>query len=111
MAGGRTASLLQIVAVALAVAILFSTDAGVAMALTLTSSAFQSGGKIPSRFTCEGADRSLSFRARGVPDQGYRACRGGISVGNNSDIHRLGLPGSAVSGRFRAVNCLSSEHS
>ena len=56
MAGGRTASLLRIVAVALAVAVLFSTDAGVAMALTLTSSAFQAGRQdsvadLPARAT------------------------------------------------------------
>ena len=67
MAGGRTASLLRIVAVALAVAVLFSTDAGMAMALTLTSSAFQPGGKIPSRFTCEGDDRSPPLAIEGVP--------------------------------------------
>ena len=40
---GARRALLRIVAVALAVAVLFSTDAGMAMALTLTSSAFQAG--------------------------------------------------------------------
>ena len=67
MAGGRTASLLRTVLVALALAVLFSTDAGMAMALTLTSSAFQPGGKIPSRFTCEGDDRSPPLAIEGVP--------------------------------------------
>jgi Raf kinase inhibitor-like YbhB/YbcL family protein len=67
MARGRTASILRTVVVALALAILFSTGASMAMALTLTSSAFQPGGKIPSRFTCEGDDRSPPLTIVGVP--------------------------------------------
>lgn len=67
MAGGRAASMLRTVVVALAVPALFSTDAGMAMALTLTSSSFQPGGKIPSRFTCEGDDRSPPLAIEGVP--------------------------------------------
>ena len=46
---------------------LSSTDAGMAMALTLTSSAFQAGGKIPSRYTCEGDDVSPPLAIDGVP--------------------------------------------
>jgi hypothetical protein len=42
-------------------------DAGVAMALTLTSSAFQPGGTIPSKYTCEGDDISPPLAIDGVP--------------------------------------------
>ena len=38
------------------------------MPLTLTSSAFQQGGAIPSRFTCEGTDTSPPLAWSGVPD-------------------------------------------
>jgi Raf kinase inhibitor-like YbhB/YbcL family protein len=38
------------------------------MPLTLTSSAFQQGGPIPSRFTCEGTDTSPPLAWSGVPD-------------------------------------------
>ncbi len=67
MAGGRVASILWTAFLVLAVQALFSTYAGMAMALTLTSSAFQPGGKIPSRFTCEGDDVSPPLKIDGVP--------------------------------------------
>jgi Raf kinase inhibitor-like YbhB/YbcL family protein len=44
-------------------------DAGTAaMALTLTSSAFDNGGAIPSQFTCEGEDVSPPLAWDDVPD-------------------------------------------
>ena len=42
-------------------------DAGAAMALTLTSSAFKPGDKIPSQYTCEGADISPPLAFADVP--------------------------------------------
>src|SRR5680860_57455 len=39
-----------------------------AMALTLTSPAFEPGGKIPSKYTCEGDDVSPPLRIAGGPD-------------------------------------------
>ena len=48
-------------------ALLFA-DAGNAMALTLTSSAFQAGGNIPSKHTCEGDDIPPPLAIAGVPD-------------------------------------------
>lgn len=38
------------------------------MSLTLTSSAFEAGGKIPSKYTCEGEDISPPLEIAGVPD-------------------------------------------
>ncbi len=38
------------------------------MALTLTSSAFQAGGEIPTLFTCEGRDLSPALEWSGVPE-------------------------------------------
>lgn len=38
------------------------------MALTLTSSAFKAGEKIPSKYTCEGEDISPSLAFGGVPE-------------------------------------------
>ena len=58
----RRASLL------LALHILLFADPGSAMALTLTSSAFAPGGKIPSTYTCEGDDLSPPLAFAGVPD-------------------------------------------
>lgn len=40
----------------------------VAMAMTLTSSAFEQGGKIPSKYTCEGDDISPPLAWDGAPD-------------------------------------------
>lgn len=67
MAGARVASILRMAFVLLAVQALSTTDAGMAMALTLTSSAFQAGGKIPSKYTCEGDDISPPLAIGGVP--------------------------------------------
>lgn len=38
------------------------------MALTLESSAFENGGEIPARYTCEGEDAAPELHWRGVPD-------------------------------------------
>jgi Raf kinase inhibitor-like YbhB/YbcL family protein len=40
---------------------------GAAMALTLSSSAFKPGGKIPSKYTCEGSDASPPLSFGGAP--------------------------------------------
>lgn len=39
-----------------------------AMTLQLTSTAFQAGGEVPARFTCEGGDVSPSLAWSGVPE-------------------------------------------
>jgi len=57
----------RIAAVLLAQALLLA-DAGAAMALTLTSTAFQPGGKIPSKYTCEGGDISPPLAFGNVPE-------------------------------------------
>ena len=67
MANARGASILRAAFVALAVQALSSVDASMAMALTLTSSGFQAGGKIPSQYTCEGQDISPPLAIDGVP--------------------------------------------
>ena len=67
MANARGASILRAAFVMLAVQALSSVDASMAMALTLTSSAFQAGGKIPSKYTCEGEDISPPLAIDGVP--------------------------------------------
>src|SRR5581483_9557362 len=41
---------------------------GTAMALSITSKAFSQGGKIPSRYTCEGDDVSPPLAFTGVPE-------------------------------------------
>jgi Raf kinase inhibitor-like YbhB/YbcL family protein len=56
------------VATILAAGTLFFADTGSAMALTLTSSAFAPGGKIPSQYTCEGEALSPPLSFTGVPD-------------------------------------------
>ena len=38
------------------------------MSLTLTSTAFENGGEIPSRHTCEGEDVSPALAWTGVPE-------------------------------------------
>ena len=55
-------------ALILAAGTLLFVNAGPAMALTLTSSAFAPGGKIPSQYTCEGDDLSPPLAFTGVPD-------------------------------------------
>jgi Raf kinase inhibitor-like YbhB/YbcL family protein len=54
-------------AVLFAVHALLMTDAGAAMALTLTSTAFEPGGQIPSNYTCEGDDISPPLAFAGAP--------------------------------------------
>jgi len=68
MAGRGSARSLGMAAIVLAVQALFLVDAGTAMALTLTSSAFKPGDKIPSKYTCEGADVSPPLAFGGVPE-------------------------------------------
>ena len=68
MAGRGLASSLRMAAIALAVQALLLVDAGMAMALTLTSSAFKPGDKIPSKYTCEGDDVSPPLAFGGVPE-------------------------------------------
>jgi Raf kinase inhibitor-like YbhB/YbcL family protein len=62
----RARSLQRIAAVLLAVHVLLAADAS-AMALTLTSSAFKPGDKIPSKYTCEGDDVSPPLAFGDVP--------------------------------------------
>jgi Raf kinase inhibitor-like YbhB/YbcL family protein len=57
----------RIAAVLLAVQVLLMADAGAAMALTLTSTAFKPGDKIPSKYTCEGDDISPPLAFANVP--------------------------------------------
>jgi Raf kinase inhibitor-like YbhB/YbcL family protein len=57
----------RIASVVLAVGALLLVNTGPAMALTLTSSAFEPGGTIPSKYTCEGDDLSLPLAFAGVP--------------------------------------------
>lgn len=65
--GGRLARL-RIASLLLAVGTLLLADAGPAMALSLTSSAFAPGKKIPSQYTCEGDDLSPPLAFAGVPE-------------------------------------------
>jgi Raf kinase inhibitor-like YbhB/YbcL family protein len=51
----------------LAAGALLLVNTGPAMALTLTSSAFEPGGTIPSKYTCEGDDLSPPLAFAGVP--------------------------------------------
>jgi Raf kinase inhibitor-like YbhB/YbcL family protein len=53
--------------VLLSIPVLLLLLADAAMALTLTSPAFQAGEKIPSKYTCEGADISPPLAFSGVP--------------------------------------------
>jgi Raf kinase inhibitor-like YbhB/YbcL family protein len=48
-------------------ACLIADAGGTAMALTLSSSAFKPGGKIPSKYTCEGEDASPPLSFNGAP--------------------------------------------
>src|SRR4029450_6232457 len=50
-----------------AVGALLLINTGPAMALTLTSSAFEPGGTIPSKYTCEGDDVSPPLAFAGAP--------------------------------------------
>lgn len=68
MAGKGSASSLRMAAILLALQALLLADAGTAMALTLTSSVFKAGDKIPSKYTCEGDDVSPPLAFGGVPE-------------------------------------------
>ena len=68
----RARSLQQIAGVLLAVHFLLVADAS-AMALTLTSNAFNPGDKIPSKYTCEGDDVSPPLAFGDVPQIGQAA--------------------------------------
>src|SRR5262249_40431198 len=59
---------LRIVGTLIAAATLLLVGTGTAMALTLTSSAFAPGGKIPSKYTCEGKDISPPLSFAGAPN-------------------------------------------
>ena len=67
MADARGPRILLWAVVLFAVQAQSSAGAGMAVALTLTSSAFQAGGKIPSRYTCEGIGVSPPLAIAGVP--------------------------------------------
>jgi len=68
MARLHSAGSLRIAAGLFAVQVWLIADAaGTAMALTLTSSAFKPGGKIPSKYTCEGDDISPPLSFEGTP--------------------------------------------
>jgi len=68
MVGARMRCVLRFVALVVAVHVVAVAESSAAMALTLTSSAFESGGKIPSKYTCEGEDISPPLGIAGVPD-------------------------------------------
>src|SRR3989304_4067260 len=68
MACRGSGSPLRIAAILLAVQTLLVAFADTAMALTLTSSAFKQGDKIPSKYTCEGDDISPPLAFGGVPE-------------------------------------------
>jgi Raf kinase inhibitor-like YbhB/YbcL family protein len=63
----RVRSSRRIAAVLLVQTVLVA-DAGAAMALTLTSTAFHPGDKIPSKYTCEGGDISPPLAFGDVPE-------------------------------------------
>jgi Raf kinase inhibitor-like YbhB/YbcL family protein len=67
MAGPSLGRVLRMAPILFALQALPLADAGVAMALKLTSSAFQPGGTIPSKYTCEGDDISPPLAIDGVP--------------------------------------------
>jgi Raf kinase inhibitor-like YbhB/YbcL family protein len=64
----RGGSSRRIAPILLAVQALLMADADIAMALTLTSTSFEPGGKIPSKYTCEGDDISPPLAFGNVPD-------------------------------------------
>ncbi|HTH18943.1 MAG TPA: YbhB/YbcL family Raf kinase inhibitor-like protein, partial [Candidatus Udaeobacter sp.] len=47
----------------------FASFAAGGAKLKVTSSAFQEGGNIPSKFTCDGSDTSPSLQITGVPSE------------------------------------------
>jgi Raf kinase inhibitor-like YbhB/YbcL family protein len=68
MAGRGLIGAFRFAVILLALQTLLVAEAGSAMALTLTSSAFKQGGKIPSKYTCEGDDVSPPLAVGGVPE-------------------------------------------
>ena len=42
--------------------------------MKITSSAFQEGGNIPSKFTCDGSDTSPPLQITGVPSGSEKSC-------------------------------------
>jgi Raf kinase inhibitor-like YbhB/YbcL family protein len=69
MAGLRSAGFLRLAVGLLAVQAWLIADAsGTTMALTLSSSAFKPGGKIPAKYSCEGDDISPPLSIAGAPE-------------------------------------------
>jgi Raf kinase inhibitor-like YbhB/YbcL family protein len=68
MADRGSGAVARIAFLLLALPGLLIADAGTAMALTLTSSAFKQGDNIPSKYTCEGDDVSPPLAIAGVPE-------------------------------------------
>ena len=69
---GRTAGFLTVAALTLSCAVPMVTSrlhAEENMALILRSTAFTNGGKIPSKYTCEGGDIAPPLEWEGVPEQ------------------------------------------
>src|SRR5678809_1473858 len=58
-----------IVAGALAIAIAIVSFAAGGAKMKITSSAFQEGGNIPSKFTCDGSDTSPPLQITGIPSE------------------------------------------
>jgi Raf kinase inhibitor-like YbhB/YbcL family protein len=68
MLGARAEYVLRFAAFVAAALVFVVTEASAAMSLTLTSSAFEPGGMIPSKYTCEGEDISPPLAIAGVPE-------------------------------------------
>ena len=68
MLGARAGCVLRLMAGVVAAHVVLFAEAQAAMSLTLTSSAFEPGGKIPAEYTCEGEDISPPLMIGGVPD-------------------------------------------
>jgi Raf kinase inhibitor-like YbhB/YbcL family protein len=66
-AGQGACGAISLAAAFLLLQALLSADAGAAMALSMTSSAFKAGERIPSKYTCEGEDISPPLAFAGVP--------------------------------------------
>ena len=58
------------------------------MALTISSPAFENGGEIPRRYTCDGEDISPELRFGGIPQ--HEATM--IAGGNAAKLYRHPLP-------------------
>ena len=64
----RLHEILWLTSTLLATVILLNLPGSAAMAMTLTSPAFEQGGQIPSKYTCEGDDISPPLAWDGVPE-------------------------------------------